>query len=81
MKRGRKRKKKIESFVSRGVLSDASGGILSVTSQVIEAKSASLYLLCRTVIHRAAGAAAALEDSVREKSNCGTSWFLGLHTT
>lgn len=67
--------------MSPGVLFDASGGILSVTFQVIEAKSASLYLLCRTVIHRAAGAAAAtLEHSLREKSNRGTSWVLGLHT-
>lgn len=70
-------------FVSPGVLFDASGGILSVTFQVIEAKSASLYLVCRTVIHRAAGAAAAAASpahSLTEKSNCGTSWALGLHT-
>lgn len=56
----RKEQKKRETFVSPGVLCDASGGILLVTAQVIEAKSASLYLLCRTVIHRAAGATASL---------------------
>lgn len=44
--------------MSTGALPDASGGILSVTAPVIEAKSTSLYLLCRTVIHRAAEAAA-----------------------
>ena len=52
------RQKKVrDSLVSPGVLCDASGDILSVTGQVIEAKGALLHLLCRTVIHGAAEAA------------------------
>lgn len=58
-----------------GVLFDASGGILSVTAQVIEAKGALLYLLCRTLLHRVTEAATVLEHSVGEKSNCGTTDF------
>lgn len=54
----RSKEQERETFVSPGVFSDASSGILSVTAQVIEAKSASLYLLCRIIIHRAAEAAA-----------------------
>lgn len=56
-----------ETFCFPGVLPDASGSILSVTAQVIEAKSASLYLLCRTIIRRTADATfAALVHSEAE---------------
>lgn len=63
-------------FRSHGVLSDASGGILSVTARVIEAKNASLYRLCRTAIHRAAEAAA--EAAAAASSPSISIWFLSL---
>lgn len=75
MARERGEKEKGETFVSPGVFSDASGGILSVTAQVIEAKSASLYLLCRTISHRGADAV-----SVALEHSDTTGFFLCLHT-
>lgn len=62
-----------ETPASPEVLPDASGGVLAVTAQLIEAKSASLHVLCRTVIRRAADAAEAAAArllSVGGKSNC-----------
>lgn len=51
--------KESDNSLSLEVCADASCGILSVTARVIKSKSTSLYLLCRTVNHRAAEAPAA----------------------
>lgn len=66
-----------KTFCFPGVLPDASGSILSVTAQVIEAKSASLYLLCRTIIRRAADATFAALVHSEAETDCTCFTTLG----
>lgn len=66
-----------ETFCFPGVLPDASGSILSVTAQVIEAKSAPFYLLCRTIIRRAADATFAALVHSEAETDCTCFTTLG----